>query len=253
MDCPDLAIPYSVMQHVVRVESSFNPYAIGVVKGTLSRQPKTLNEALLTVKELEKRGFNFSLGLAQVNRYNLKKYGLNSYEEAFKVCPNLKAGSEILKDCYLSANRDWGKSFSCYYSGNFSTGFRHGYVQKVYGSMKQYGFEIIQPTIKSQSAHEKQLYKLNNDIRSILIRYNKGKNNQNIVITKSKSLNKKNSNIDFTTVDKLKDKQVLNLVDSRRAYLNLNESEKTDQIDSNKNADEKTQQGNSRVDSMFVF
>ena len=137
MSCPDLAVPLDVMQHVVRVESSHNPYAIGVVGGHLVRQPKNLPEALSTVRMLESRGFNFSLGIAQVNRYNLGKYGLDSYEKAFEVCPNLQAGSRILAECYSRSGRDWGKSFSCYYSGNFVTGYRHGYVQKIYASMRQ--------------------------------------------------------------------------------------------------------------------
>jgi type IV secretion system protein VirB1 len=137
MSCPDLAVPLDVMHHVVRVESSHNPYAIGVVGGHLVRQPKNLPEALATVRMLESRGFNFSLGVAQVNRYNLGKYGLNSYEKAFEVCPNLQAGSRILAECYGRSGGDWGKSFSCYYSGNFVTGYRHGYVQKIYASMRQ--------------------------------------------------------------------------------------------------------------------
>lgn len=137
MSCPDLAVPLQVMQHVVRVESSHNPFAIGVVGGHLVRQPKNLPEALSTVRMLESRGFNFSLGMAQVNRYNLGKYGLDSYEKAFEVCPNLQAGSRILAECYNRSGRDWGKSFSCYYSGNFVTGYRHGYVQKIYASMQQ--------------------------------------------------------------------------------------------------------------------
>ncbi|OSI13919.1 type IV secretion system protein virB1 [Neisseria dentiae] len=139
IDCGNLHVPPTVMQHVVRVESSFNPYAIGVVKGRLSRQPKNLPEALATVKMLEEAGYNFSVGIAQVNRYNLKKYGLSSYSKAFDVCSNLRAGSKILQECYISAGRNWGKAFSCYYSGNFVTGFRHGYVQKVFNSMRKYG------------------------------------------------------------------------------------------------------------------
>ena len=71
--CADLAVPHDIMHHVVRVESSGNPYAIGVVGGRLQRQPKNLAEAVATAKMLEQKGFNFSLGLAQVNRYNLKK------------------------------------------------------------------------------------------------------------------------------------------------------------------------------------
>ena len=137
MGCQGLAVPSEVMHHVVRVESSYNPYAIGVVGGRLVRQPKNLPEALATVRMLEGRGFNFSIGLAQVNRYNLDKYGLDSYEKAFEPCANLKAGSKILAECYQRANGDWGKSFSCYYSGNFSTGFRQGYVQKIYASVRQ--------------------------------------------------------------------------------------------------------------------
>lgn len=137
MSCPELAVPPEVMHHVVRVESSHNPYAIGVVGGHLVRQPKNLPEALATVRMLESRGFNFSLGVAQVNRYNLDKYGLDSYEKAFQVCPNLQAGSRILAECYSRSGGDWGKSFSCYYSGNFVTGYRHGYVQKIYASMRQ--------------------------------------------------------------------------------------------------------------------
>lgn len=141
MGCQGLAVPSEVMHHVVRVESSYNPYAIGVVGGRLARQPKNLPEALATVRMLEGRGFNFSIGLAQVNRYNLDKYGLDSYEKAFEPCANLQAGSKILAECYQRANGDWGKSFSCYYSGNFSTGFKHGYVQKIYASVRQ-GREI---------------------------------------------------------------------------------------------------------------
>lgn len=137
MNCPNLAVPMEVMHHVVRVESSYNPYAIGVVGGHLVRQPKNLAEALATVRMLERKGYNFSLGLAQVNRYNLRKYGLDSYEKAFQACPNLQAGSRILAECYGRSGGNWGKSFSCYYSGDFSTGFQHGYVQKVYASISE--------------------------------------------------------------------------------------------------------------------
>lgn len=135
MACPEMAVSMDVMQHVINVESSRNPYAIGVVGGALVRQPKQLDEALATVRMLEEKGYNFSVGLAQVNRYNLVKYGLDSYEKAFQQCPNLQAASRILAECYGRSGKDWGKSFSCYYSGNFTTGYRHGYVQKVFASI----------------------------------------------------------------------------------------------------------------------
>lgn len=137
MGCTGLAVPGEVMQHVVRVESSRNPYAIGVVGGRLVREPRGLAEAVATAKMLEQKGYNFSLGLGQVNRYNLRKYGLASYEMAFDKCPNLIAASKILAECHSRSGADWGKSFSCYYSGNFESGFKHGYVHKIYASMRQ--------------------------------------------------------------------------------------------------------------------
>ncbi|MFC3131070.1 lytic transglycosylase domain-containing protein [Coralloluteibacterium stylophorae] len=134
--CADLAVPAEVMQHVARVESSFNPYAIGVVGGRLARQPRNLGEAVATAEMLEREGYNFSLGIAQVNRHNLARQGLSSFEDAFAVCPNATAGSRILAECYERAGRDWSRAFSCYYSGDFTTGFDHGYVQKVVASWR---------------------------------------------------------------------------------------------------------------------
>jgi type IV secretion system protein VirB1 len=130
-ECP-IDVPYELMASIVQVESGFNPYAIGVVGDSLVRQPKNINEALATVKSLEKEGKNFSLGLAQVNRYNLKKYGFESYAEVFK------AGALILKECYSRSAPDWGKALSCYYSGNFTVGYKHGYVQKVSSVLQEY-------------------------------------------------------------------------------------------------------------------
>lgn len=141
MDCPDLAVPPEVMQHVVNVESARNPFAIGVVGGYLAKQPSNLDEALAAVRQLKQEGYNFSVGIAQVNRYNLAKYGLPDYASAFQACPNLKAGSRILRECYDRA-QEWGKAFSCYYSGNFVTGFDHGYVQKIFASIRKAQYAV---------------------------------------------------------------------------------------------------------------
>jgi type IV secretion system protein VirB1 len=146
MACQNLAVPAEVMQHVVNVESSRNPFAIGVVGGQLVRQPQNLGEAVATVRMLESKGYNYSLGAAQVNRANLGKFGLDSYEKAFEYCPSIVAGSRILAQCYASASNDWGKAFSCYYSGNFTTGYEQGYVQKIYDSMTRQALASGAPT-----------------------------------------------------------------------------------------------------------
>lgn len=117
----------NTLQAVARVESKFNPYAIGVVKGNLKRQPTSLAEAVATTKSLHAKGKNFSMGLMQVNRYNLQAYGLN-YETVFDPCKNINAGAKILKDCFDRAGGNGQtalqKAFSCYYSGNFKFGFK---------------------------------------------------------------------------------------------------------------------------------
>lgn len=117
----------NTLQAVARVESQFNPYAIGVVKGSLKRQPRSHAEAVATAKSLHAQGKNFSMGLMQVNRYNLAAYGLN-YETVFDPCRNINAGAKILKDCFDRAGGQnqmaLKKAFSCYYSGNFRFGFK---------------------------------------------------------------------------------------------------------------------------------
>ncbi|MDK4573832.1 lytic transglycosylase domain-containing protein [Kingella kingae] len=117
----------NTLQAVARVESKFNPYAIGVVKGSLKHQPTNLAEAIATAKSLHAQGKNFSMGLMQVNRYNLAAYGLN-YETVFDPCKNINVGAQILKDCFDRAGGNGQealqKAFSCYYSGNFRFGFK---------------------------------------------------------------------------------------------------------------------------------
>jgi type IV secretion system protein VirB1 len=122
---------------IVSVESSFNPYAIGVVGGVLDRQPATRAEALATAKALHAAGWNFSVGLGQINQRNFARLGL-TLESAFDPCTNLGAMQVVLGQCFDDARpidrahalrlRD---ALSCYYSGNYSTGYRHGYVRRV--------------------------------------------------------------------------------------------------------------------------
>jgi type IV secretion system protein VirB1 len=154
MSCPNLAVPAAVMQHIAQVESSTNLFAIGVVGGHLERQPQNLGEAVATTRMLDAKGYNYSLGIAQVNRGNLARYGLDTYEKAFDGCANLAAGSRILAECYGRASGDWGKAFSCYYSGDFNTGYREGYVQRLLGSINAVPAEARQPITVYPEARE---------------------------------------------------------------------------------------------------
>jgi len=125
---------------LVAVESSFNPWAIGVVGGALDRQPRHRAEALATADALHAAGWTYSVGLAQINVRNFVRLGL-SPASAFEPCTNLAAMQTVLTECYeraaasrlrsASPQSALRRALSCYYSGNFGTGFRHGYVRKV--------------------------------------------------------------------------------------------------------------------------
>ena len=125
---------------LIQVESGGNPFAIGVVGGALMRQPANLPEALATVTALEAAGWNYSVGLGQINKRNFERYGLST-STAFDPCANLTAMQGILGECFSRASRRLAgntpkqaalrDAFSCYYSGNFLTGHQHGYVGKV--------------------------------------------------------------------------------------------------------------------------
>lgn len=144
------AVHPATLQALVKTESGFNPYAIGVVGGRLVRQPRSREEAVATARALEAAGWNFSMGLAQVNRANLRSYGLTA-ETVFDACANLRAGSAILSNCYTRASIGGRESqdavraaLSCYYSGNFTRGFKPdsggtSYVQRVAANVAPLG------------------------------------------------------------------------------------------------------------------
>ncbi|WP_230945556.1 lytic transglycosylase domain-containing protein [Burkholderia pseudomultivorans] len=131
------------------VESGGNPYAIGVVGGHLVRQPRTKAEALATVAALEAGGWNYSMGLVQVNKYNLARYGRTA-EDMFDACRNLNTGSAILKECYDRAQKRYPDdgaavraALSCYYSGDFNRG--RSYAIKVAASTPLSDLKDVHP------------------------------------------------------------------------------------------------------------
>lgn len=136
-------VDVTTLAALVRVESGFNPYAIGVVGAHLQSQPRSYAEAVATARALAARGYNFSVGLGQVNVRNLARVG-ESLVTIFEPCRNLRASSAILQQCFarssahvahatrtMDPQRALRDALSCYYSGNFQTGYRQGYVASI--------------------------------------------------------------------------------------------------------------------------
>ncbi|WP_434598651.1 lytic transglycosylase domain-containing protein (plasmid) [Pseudomonas sp. R4-76] len=112
---------------IVKTESGFNPWAIGVVGKTLPKQPQSQEEAITQVSELVAEGANFSIGLGQINRHN---FDVSKPELVFDPCTNLQMAAKNLEECYDRVSKKGDtpqqttlKAISCYYSGNETRGF----------------------------------------------------------------------------------------------------------------------------------
>jgi type IV secretion system protein VirB1 len=128
----------STLAAVAKVESGFDPLAIGV-NGTTRQQlhPVNLADAVSTATRLLKAGRNIDLGLAQINSGNLGRLGL-SIDRAFDACANLEASGRVLVAAYAGAPARSDRSglallqaLSVYNTGHADRGFRNGYVAKV--------------------------------------------------------------------------------------------------------------------------
>ncbi|HDR9474424.1 transglycosylase SLT domain-containing protein [Burkholderia multivorans] len=88
---------------LVRQESNFNPYAIGLDgKAVLKAQPRSYEEAVKTAVNLMRQGKGFSVGLSQVHISNVVRFKM-TWQEAFDPCTNLRTGSEIFRGFYARA------------------------------------------------------------------------------------------------------------------------------------------------------
>ena len=133
---PQVAV--STLAAVVRTESGYRPWAIGVNgKAKLARQPVNREEAVATAKWLIARGYNIDMGLGQINSANLKRYNV-SVDEVFEPCRNLNVAGEILKANYQAARQKGHAvetslyaALSAYNTGSMTKGWSNGYVQKV--------------------------------------------------------------------------------------------------------------------------
>jgi len=122
---------------LIRAESGMRPWAIHVNGARLERQPRTQAEAVDTARALRAAGWDFDVGLAQINVRNLERLGV-PLERAFDPCANLRLMQRLLGQCFARA-RSVGadeqlalrQALSCYNSGDLRAGFASGYVARV--------------------------------------------------------------------------------------------------------------------------
>jgi type IV secretion system protein VirB1 len=97
------AMNRALMSAMVRRESNFNRFAIGMDgKDAPVPQPRTLDEAVNTADGLLKMGKTFSVGLAQIHISNIKAMGI-PWAMAFDGCTSLRNGQKIFEHFYAKA------------------------------------------------------------------------------------------------------------------------------------------------------
>ena len=124
---------------VIAVESHGNPLAINVNHLPQPQpRPASVAEAAMTAESYIRRGFSVDLGLMQVNSRNLPTLGV-TVAAVLDPCTNIRAGGAVLTANYAEAARTLGDgqaalqaALSAYNTGDFSRGFRNGYVARYY-------------------------------------------------------------------------------------------------------------------------
>ncbi|MNM38135.1 Type IV secretion system protein virB1 [compost metagenome] len=119
------------LRRLVSHESALNPYSVAVVGKALPRPPQSLDEAMAVASEAVKEGASISVGLGQINSQHFNAHDPKELARVFEPCQNLRLTEFFLQDCYaraLDVDPDpqgaLRKSLSCYYSGNFTRGFK---------------------------------------------------------------------------------------------------------------------------------
>lgn len=144
----------NTMLAIIKTESNSFPWSIGLnIKGKrLFSQPANFNQAVKWVNYLEQNKYNFDVGLAQVNIKNIHKFGYKA-QDLLDPCTNLKVSSSILHKNYNQARLNSSNSYeallkalSAYNTGNYSSGFTNGYVNKVINNSKLISVDLSPST-----------------------------------------------------------------------------------------------------------
>ncbi|WP_443694949.1 lytic transglycosylase domain-containing protein [Pseudomonas sp.] len=127
----------NTMLAVIQQESQGNPWAIGVNGSQRYRKVNNYSEAVTESKRLIASGANIDMGLMQINSKTMVNLGL-TVEQVFDPCTNAYAGGTVLTRNYVKAAKTHQNdqaalqaALSAYNTGNFSKGFKNGYVSSV--------------------------------------------------------------------------------------------------------------------------
>lgn len=156
------------MNSLIATESDYNPYAIAIVNGEqLKSQPISKEDAILIIKNLDEQNINYSVGLGQINKSNFNKYNVTG-QDLLDPCLNISIAQDILKTCYEnSPNSTVKEALSCYYSGNYHSGFQiektgNSYIDRIISNIDKK--PIVKSIKKELNTHKKDNPNINKNI-----------------------------------------------------------------------------------------
>lgn len=150
-----------IMEKLVRTESGFNRFAIGVNGAERrSHTPTSHVEAVRIARDLISQGHSIDMGLGQINSANLEWLGL-TLDAVFDSCTNLNASERVLRDGYDRARKRGSnpetalhQALSAYNTGTFTRGFSNGYVERVMGGDVEAPPAVQQPSSETAAPAE---------------------------------------------------------------------------------------------------
>jgi Transglycosylase SLT domain. len=126
-------IPYQILVAIAKVESGFRPWVININQNGRSVKvinPKSVEEAATYLQYLHDNGYNYDVGVGQINVGNIKRLGLRP-QQLLDPCNNIMVSAYILKENILRYGLTWEAIWR--YNG------RRDYAFKVYNALISMG------------------------------------------------------------------------------------------------------------------
>lgn len=127
------SIPPAILVAIAKVESGFRPWVININHNGQSVKvinPKTYEEAVYYLTYLHQNGYNYDVGIGQINVANIRRFGINPVS-LLDPCNNLMVSAYILRENINRYGFTWEAIWR--YNG------RRDYAYKVYKALISMG------------------------------------------------------------------------------------------------------------------
>lgn len=126
-------IPPALLVAIAKVESGFRPWVMNINHNGQSVKvinPKTYEEAVYYLTYLHQNGYNYDVGIGQINVANIRRFGINPVS-LLDPCNNLMVSAYILRENINRYGFTWDAIWR--YNG------RRDYAYKVYKALVSMG------------------------------------------------------------------------------------------------------------------